>query len=125
MLGLHCYAGLCASCSKWRLLSSYRAQACHCGAFLCYGVRTLEHMSFTSCGEHMGCVALQRVESSWSKYQTHVPSIGRHMLNHWATREAHEIPTFTLGLLSKGGGRALFLAKECSVEGQCKERNEG
>ena len=80
-------------------------------------------MSFTSCGEHLGCVALQHVESSWSRYQTHVSSIGRHMLNHWATREAHEIPTFTLGLLSKGGGRALFLAKECSVEGQCKERN--
>ena len=82
-------------------------------------------MNFTSCGEHMGFVAVQHVESSWSRYQTHVPSIGRHMLIHCATREAHEIPTFTLGLLSKGGGRALFLAKECSVEGQCKERNEG
>ena len=89
---------------------------------LSYGARTLEHTSVSSCGERTGFVALQPVESSWSGYQTPVPCIGSHVLNHWVTREVHEIPTFTLGLLSKGGGRAVFLAKQCSVKGQCKER---
>ena len=122
MLGLHCCAGTFSSCSTWRFPSSYCAQASHCGAPFCYGARTLEHTSVSSCGERMGFVALQPVESSWSGYQTPVPCIGRHVLNHWVTREVHEIPTFTLGLLSKGGGRAVFLAKQCSVKGQCKER---
>ena len=42
MLGLHCCAGTFSSCSTWRLLSSYGAQASHCGALFCYGARTLD-----------------------------------------------------------------------------------
>ena len=32
-------------------------------------------------------VALWHMGSSWTRYQTHVPCIGRQILNHWTTRE--------------------------------------
>ena len=35
-----------------------------------------------------GLVALQQVGSSWIRAQTHVPCVGRRILNHCATREA-------------------------------------
>ena len=35
----------------------------------------------------MGLVASQHVGSSWTTDRTHVPGIGRWILNHWATRE--------------------------------------
>ena len=35
----------------------------------------------------MGLVAPQLVESSWTRDGTHVPCIGRWILNHWTTRE--------------------------------------
>ena len=36
---------------------------------------------------HTGLVALQYVESSWTRDQTHVPCVGRWILNPWTTRE--------------------------------------
>ena len=66
------------------------------------------HVSFSSCGTqaqqswltgsraqarqlwHMGLVALQHVGSSRTRARTHVPCIGRRILNHCATREAQE-----------------------------------
>ena len=48
---------------------------------------------FSSCGTrsqqlwHTGLVAPQHVGSSWTRAQTHVPCIGRQILNHCATRE--------------------------------------
>ena len=35
----------------------------------------------------VGSVALQHVESSRNRNWTHVPCTGRHILNHWTTRE--------------------------------------
>ena len=49
---------------------------------------------FSSCGTqaqmlwHTGLVAPQRVGSSQTRDRTHVPCIGRRILNHCATREA-------------------------------------
>jgi len=34
----------------------------------------------------MGSVALQHVESSQTRDQTHVPCAGRQILNHWMTK---------------------------------------
>ena len=42
----------------------------------------------------VGLIALQHVESSLTRDQTHVPCIGRWILNYWATREV-----LTLGIL--------------------------
>ena len=36
---------------------------------------------------YMGLVALQHVGSSWTRDGTHVPCIGKWILNHWATRK--------------------------------------
>ena len=36
---------------------------------------------------HTGLVAPQRVRYSQTSDQTHVPYIGRRILNHWTTRE--------------------------------------
>ena len=38
----------------------------------------------------MGSTALQHLESSWTGNGTHVPCIGRQILNHWTTREVLE-----------------------------------
>ena len=40
----------------------------------------------------MGLVAPQHVGSSWTRGRTHVPCIGRRILNHWATREGLCMP---------------------------------
>ena len=36
---------------------------------------------------HTGLVALCHVASSWTRDQTHVPCVGRWILNQWTTRE--------------------------------------
>ena len=36
--------------------------------------------------QHTGLVALQHVESFWTRDRTCVPCIGRQILNHWTTR---------------------------------------
>ena len=38
--------------------------------------------------ERTGLIAPWLVESSWTRDWTHVPCIGRQILNHWTTREA-------------------------------------
>ena len=38
--------------------------------------------------QHTGLVALQHVGSSWTRGRTHVPCIGRRILNPWTTKEA-------------------------------------
>ena len=38
-----------------------------------------------------GLVALWLEESSWTRNQMHVPCTSSWLLNHWATREAHEV----------------------------------
>ena len=49
------------------------------------GSRALERR-LSSCGD-MGLVAPRHVGSSWTRDRTHVPCIGRQILNHCATRE--------------------------------------
>ena len=39
----------------------------------------------------MGLVASVNVESSQTRDQTHVPCIGRRILNHWTTREVPDL----------------------------------
>ena len=45
------------------------------------GSRAWAHLWYT------GLVAPNYMESSWPRDQTHVPYIGRQILNRWATRE--------------------------------------
>ena len=91
----------------WRSGATLRcgAWASHCGGFSCCGARALGTRAsvvvvcgLSSCGlralEHrlsslwrMGLVAPWHVESSWTRDRTHVPCIGRQILNHCATRE--------------------------------------
>ena len=46
----------------------------------------------------MGLVAPWRVESSQTRDRTHISCVGRWILNHWSTREVHNILFFNLGL---------------------------
>ena len=39
----------------------------------------------------MGFIALQHVESPWTRVRTCVPCIDRQILSHWTTRDAHRI----------------------------------
>ena len=69
------------------------------------------HTGFSSCGAQaqwlwlvgsraqaqlwcMGLAAPRHVGSSWTRAQTHVPCIGRQIINHCATREAHHFLFF-------------------------------
>ena len=45
----------------------------------------------------MGLVAPQHMESSWTRDQTHVPHIGRQILNHWPPREVPTVIPFLTG----------------------------
>ena len=97
-LAVHCSMGFLwqgwASCGEGGLLLSQSegAQASHCGGFSCCRAQALGLMGFSSCG--VGLVSLQHVESSWARIQTHVPSIGRRVLNHWTTRRVPESLSF-------------------------------
>ena len=51
----------------------------HCGA--------QAFSSWSEQGPTHGLVALQHVESSWTRDWTHFPCAGRQVLNHWTTRE--------------------------------------
>ena len=48
---------------------------------------------------HMGLVALQRVESSLTRDQTHAPCISWQILNHWPSREV--LGGFRIGCSSR------------------------
>ena len=65
-------------------LSSCGTQVSHCGGLFRCGTQALE-LGFSS--SVPGPAALWHVESSQTRYQTHVPCIGRQILNHWTTRE--------------------------------------
>ena len=43
---------------------------------------------------HRGLVAPRQVGSFWTRCQTHVPSIGRWIFNHWTTREVLSFSLF-------------------------------
>ena len=76
---------------RWRgaTLQLWQAGAAHC----CSGAQA-SHRSGSLVAEHghaslwaMGLVALWHVGSSWIRGWTHVPCIGRQILNHCSTRE--------------------------------------
>ena len=84
------------------------ARASHCGGFSCCRARALG-AGFSSCGAwaqqlwltgsraqvqqlwHTGLVAPWHVGSSWTRAETHVPCIGRWILDHCTTREVPNI----------------------------------
>ena len=87
--GSHCPALAFSSCggrtSHCSGFSHCRAQIPGHSGFSCCGSRALEcRLSSWRCS---GLVASRHVESSWTKDQTHVPCIGRWILNHSTTRE--------------------------------------
>ena len=61
------------------------AHGFHCSGFSCCGARALGHAGFSMW--HTASVAPQHVESSWARDRTHVPCIGRWILNQCTTRE--------------------------------------
>ena len=85
-VGLCCYTWAFSSCSKQGLLSSCGARASHCGGFSCCGAQALGHVGSVVVG-CTGLVALWHVKFSQTRGRTHVPCIGRRILNHWATTE--------------------------------------
>ena len=87
--------GLFSSCSEQGLLSNCGAEASRFDGFFCFQAWALGHLGFSSCNTwaqslgHTGLVAPPHVRSSWLRDWTHVSSIGRRILYHRATREAH------------------------------------
>ena len=77
------------------------ARASHCGGFS-YGARPLERR-LSRCGAR-GPVAPRHVGPSWTGARTRVPSIGRRILNHCATREVPWEASLNL-LYTDGEGR--------------------
>ena len=87
--------------------SSLRCVGSHCSGFSCCRAWAVGHSDFSSCGTQtqqlwvvgsrvqaqqlwqMGLVAPWHVGSSQTRDQTNVPYIGRQILNHCTTREAH------------------------------------
>ena len=114
MLGLCCCCtGFYTSCREQGLLSSCGVWASHCGSSSLQGTgsRACGASEVAVCGGvvvtpsskaqaqqlwYMGLIVLWPVGSSWVRYWTCVSWIGRWILYHWATREAHKqhIPFF-------------------------------
>ena len=106
LLGLGCCAGFLWLQPVGATLHC-GARASHCGGFSCCGAQALgtwasvvEARGLSSCGSQalerrlsscgVGSVALRHVGSSWTRVRTHVPCIGRQILNPWTTREVPE-----------------------------------
>ena len=75
---LHCCTRAFSSCRERGLLSSCSAQSSHCRGFSCCRAQA----QWLWC---TGLVALQQVESSWTRDQTRIPCIGRLIPNRWTT----------------------------------------
>ena len=83
MLGLHCCIQAFPSCREQGHLL-FQSMGSRYVGFSSWGSWALQ------CGlsRHMGLVAPWRVGSSQTRDRTHVPCIGRQILNHGTTREA-------------------------------------
>ena len=98
-LGLHCCTWAFPSCSERKLLFVVVHGLLIAVASL-VAEQGSRHAGFSSCGtwaQHLwltGLVAPQHVGSSRTRDWTHVPCIGRRILNHWATREVPQNTTF-------------------------------
>ena len=106
VLGLRCCTRAFSSCGERGATLRWGAQASHCSGFSwcgawALGVRASVVVAhgFSSCGLRAlepqaqqlwctGLVAPRHLGSSRTKARTHVPCVGRWILNHCATREA-------------------------------------
>ena len=99
-LGLRCCVRASSSCGEQGLLF-----VAVCGLLIAVASLVVEHGLLTHGPQqlwlagsraqaqqlwHTGLAAPRHVGSSRTRAQTHVPCIGRQILNHCATREAHE-----------------------------------
>ena len=91
-LRLYCRAQAFSSCSKRRLRSGCGAWASHHCGFSCCTAWAPGCVAFSS----RGMWAQLHVGSSWTRDQTCVLCIGRHIFNYWTTRE---FPDFILILM--------------------------
>ena len=91
VLGLPCSTWSLFSCIEWRLVAAYE---------LLIAVAMLLLLQSTSSGcrpQQVQCMALlapRRVESSQTRGRTHIPCIGRQILNYWTARVVLDIPFF-------------------------------
>ena len=88
VLGLRCCVWAFSGCSERGLLSSCGAQASRGGFSRC---RTQALGSRAQWLWRTGFVAPWHVGSSQTRDRTHVPCLGRWILNHWTTREVLHI----------------------------------
>ena len=97
--------GLLSSCSVWGYLSWW---------FL---------LLHSKGSKHMGFVAPQRVKPLQTRAWSCVPSIGRWILNHWTTREAHyELTDTQVGLM--GNSCDYFLMSPSPWKSDKKSRGQ-
>ena len=84
-LGVLCYTEAFSNCGEQGLLCSSRAVVLLCGS------RASHCSGFSSCRAqalgHVGLAALMYVGSSRTRDQTRVPCTGRHILNHYTTKD--------------------------------------
>ena len=81
-LGLHCYEGVSLVAASRATLGCC-ARASHCRGLSCCRAWAPEHLGLF--------IARGHVESSQTRDQTHVPCIGRWILNHWTAREVLDL----------------------------------
>ena len=89
-----CSSLQCAGFSLWWLLLLWSMGSRHMGFSSC-GTRAQQLWLTGSRAQaqqswHMGLLVLGHVGSSWTRNRTHVPCIGRQILNHCANREVLE-----------------------------------
>ena len=82
-MGLCCCLWAFFGCTERRFLSSCGVWGFHCGGFSCCGTQA-RGLLYLWC---QGLTAQWHVESSPTRDRTHVPWIGRWMLNHCTTKE--------------------------------------
>ena len=80
-----------AACGFSLVAESSGYSSLQCTGFSLWWLLLLRSVGSRACG-HLylwvtGSVAARHVGSSWTRDQTHVPCIGRWILNHWITRE--------------------------------------
>ena len=91
-LGLHCCPWAFFTCSRWELL--FTPGPGHLAAVaspvLERRLQQLQLVGSRVLGQSLwrtGSVAPQHLGSSQTRDQTHIPCIGRQILNHWTTKE--------------------------------------
>ena len=73
--------GLCCCTQAFSICDE---QASHCGGFSCWSVGSRAWAQYLW---HTGLAAPCHLETSWTRYQTHVSCIGKQILHHWTMRE--------------------------------------